>query len=472
MIVCASMRPSFKPKPSARAALALALAVLALPACSGDGPAQTSTVTIMDWWNKGGEAQAIGALLDVFRRQNPSIKIIDASVDGGSVEARAAIAGRISNGMPPDTFQANGGWDLMAWVLYNVPDAHLSKMQQIDDVAADWMQRVPPKVLDSVSYGPTVADTHVYAVPLNIHRLNTLFYNRKLFDEIGIHPETELVDLEGLFKVAEKIKQFGELTGRPIAPIALGYGQKQTWTLALVFFENLMVGRRMGALYDQFFLHPMDHDAFSPEVTYVLDDFRRLISYTNEDADNLVWDQAMDNVLKGKAAMTIMGDWAKGYANAAGYHSDVVGFIPMPGTNKTFVFTTDTFGLTKTANDDTKKLLKVFGSPEGQQTFNQIKGSISARLDVDVAEDDDRRPTYDAFHDPDAQIVQATSILAQQTYVDAISDALAKFASDYPNGVASDVQHTMDNYRDLLFSSCWPRCQSSAPPPPAPPAPR
>ena len=47
-----------------------------------------------------------------------------------------------------------------------------------------------------------------------------------------------------------------------------------------------------------------------------LEDFRTLMSYANEDADDLPWDKAMARVLKGEAAMTIMGDWAKGYADA------------------------------------------------------------------------------------------------------------------------------------------------------------
>ena len=135
-------------------------------------------------------------------------------------------------------------------------------MAQIDDVAADWMHRVPGNVLASVSYGLTPDDTHVYGVPLNIHRLNTLFYNKALFEEIDIHPEEDLTDLAGMFTVAEKIKQFSQRTGRKIAPIALGYGEKQTWTLALVFFENLLVGREnwrpaaRRAIYQQLFTAP------------------------------------------------------------------------------------------------------------------------------------------------------------------------------------------------------------------------
>jgi glucose/mannose transport system substrate-binding protein len=455
--------PSYSTLPIAVALLA----GVAGPGCSV-GARPTSTVEIMHWWSRGGEAEAIRALLAEVRRQYPEVAIVDGSVQGGSVEARAAIANRMSRGIPPDTFLANGGWGLMTWVLYNGVDAKQSKMDQIDDVAADWRDRVPDKVLGSVSYDAPDGK-HVYGVPLNIHRINTLFYNKALFEEIDIHPEEDLTDLPGLFTVAEKIKQFSQLTGRKIAPIALGYGEKQTWTLALVFFENLLVGREnlaagleKGDLYQQLFMDPKKQDAFSAEVAYAVDDFRKLISYANEDAKELVWDKAMDRVLKREAAMTIMGDWAKGYANAAGYGSDDFGFIPMPGTAGTFVFTTDTFGLPIGADESTRKLLKVFGSAEGQKIFNQLKGSISARLDVEIAYDDDRRPTYDDFVAAGAanKVIPATSIVAQQAYVDAISAALAAYADKYPNGVVSDVLHTLDNYSDLLFSSCWPACQN------------
>jgi glucose/mannose transport system substrate-binding protein len=251
-----------------------------------------------------------------------------------------------------------------------------------------------------------------------------------------------------------------------MAPIALGYGQKQTWTLALVFFENLLVARMGGTRYRDLFWAPKPGDAFTSDMTYALEDFRKLISYSSEDARDLVWDKAMLQVLKGEAAMTVMGDWAKGYANglkdANGrrYDGDTFGFIPMPGTAGTFIYTTDTFGLPVHAAEDTIKLLTLFGSQDGQAKFNRIKGSISARLDVDVDLDDDRRPTYDEFKAADAngKIFPATSILAQQTWVDAMSLALANFASDWPNALASEVQHTMDNYADLLRSSCWPHC--------------
>jgi glucose/mannose transport system substrate-binding protein len=447
------------------------LASLGVGACSGDAT-QTSPVEILDWWKQGGEAQAIGALLADFKRQNPRVKVIDSSVDGSSL-ARAAIRNRMTQGTPPDTFQANGGWDLMAWVLYNGTSADQTKMRELDPATLDWFDKVPEPVKASVSY-----KGKVYAVPLNIHRENTFFYNRAVFDMLGIDP-TQLRSLDDMFAAADKVVAYnqqiaGDPTAKPITPIALGYRATEgdmatddSWTLSLLFFENIIVARMNGTNYQNLFFQPQVGDAFTPAMTNALADFRRLVvSYSNPNASSLTWNQPLDMVLNGQAAMTIMGDWGKGYANAAGKGDETFGVIPTPGTAGTFVFTTDTFGIPIGALDgeNAKRLLDVFGSREGQDIFNPIKGSISARNDSLI---DDPTYKYDAmakqtfadFNDPNTLIVQATSILAPQTFIDAMSAALAEFAKARDNGNPSIVQHTMDNYGDILRSSCWPTCQ-------------
>ena len=61
---------------------------------------------------------------------------------------------------------------------------------------------------------------------------------------------------------------------------------------------------------------------------------------------------------------------------------------------------------------------------------------------------------YDFTH---ATQVPATSILAPQSYLDAIGRALAEYATARENGNPSLVQHTLDNYADVLLMSCWPK---------------
>ena len=188
--------------------------------------------------------------------------------------------------------------------------------------------------------------------------------------------------------VCSTLPRWSRHTTRPtqqaIARIAVGYGDEQTWTLGLIFFENVLVARMGSKWYQDLFREPKAGDPFSPEMTSALEDFRKVMSYANDDAAGYSGDEAMDRVMTGKAAMTIMGDWGKGFANAAlgperqpaGYYADKIGFMPMPGTAGTFMFTTDTFGMPKGARhpEEAQKLLTAFGSPEGQRTFNRLKG--------------------------------------------------------------------------------------------------
>jgi len=464
------MRPSFKFFFANWAALALA-ASLGVSACSG-GSKETGSVEVVHWWTQGGEADAINALLGAFKKENPSVKVVDSSVDGSSF-ARAVIRGRMTSMAPPDTFQANGGWDLMAWVLYNgMMNDTETKMEELDPVALDLAGKVPPPVLDTVSY-----KGKLYAVPLNIHRLNTFFYNKKVFNDLGIDA-SQLKTLDDMFAAADKVNQYneqiaGDPTLKPITPIALGYRSTDgdvtigdSWTLALVFFENIIVARMGGNAYRDLFLNSQKADAFSIPMINALADFRRLVvAYSNSNAPSLTWNQPLDMVLSGSAAMTIMGDWGEGYAKAAGKGEETYGVIPTPGTAGTFVFTTDTFGLTIGGPDqeNTGKLLRLFASQEGQDIFNPLKGSISARTDSRIDDPKYNYPamakqTFNDFLNADP-IVPATSILAPQTYVDAISVALADFARARDNANPSIVQHTLEDYADILQSSCWPSCR-------------
>jgi glucose/mannose transport system substrate-binding protein len=442
----------------------VALAALAGPACSG-GANEKGSIEILHWWKQGGEAEAIGKLLDLYKQQNPGVKIVDSSVDGSAL-ARAAIRSKVSDGDPPDTFQANGGWDLMAWVLYNGHDAGQTQLQALD--SSEWMTAIPEPVLTSVSY-----KDKIYGVPLNIHRVNTFFYNKDVFNRAGVQIE-DLTTLDDVFRAAEMIKAYNQQQlqlnkdALPITPIAMGFKQTQgdmatddTWTLALLFFENILVAHLGGGDYWKLFTEPKPDD---PDMEIVmaqaLDDFRRLVSYSNLNASALTWNEPLDMVLNGDAAMTIMGDWGKGYANSKQMGDKTFGAVPTPGTAGTFVFTTDTFGLTVGAQNpkDTSNLLNLFGSREGQDVFNPIKGSISARSDSDITNDRYDAMAKQTFYDfTYSTKVPATSILAPQSYLDAIGRALAEFATARENGNPSIVQHTLDNYADVLLASCWPK---------------
>jgi glucose/mannose transport system substrate-binding protein len=326
-------------------------------------------------------------------------------------------------------------------------NAEASKMESIDDTAVSegWADVIPSTVLDTVSYGDQVSDVHVYGVPIDIHRLNTLFFNVEVFADNDVAvPST----LDEVFSAAAAFRAKGIMY-----PIALG---TKDGTLPLLFFENLLVARAGATFYRNYMRGLVPTDPSPPEIAAAVDDLATLLGYANPNSANLTWSQAVDRVLTGDAAVTIMGDWAKGYMVSRQATPDVdFGAIPTPGTNGTFVFTTDTFGLPQGAPNraGTLDLLRVFGSKEGQDTFNPIKGSISARSDADTTKYDDMaKRTIAEFRQAsqDDKIVPATAILAPPDFINDIDPVLRQFLQD---GNKSVVVHGIANHYDILQNS-------------------
>ena len=84
--------------------------------------------------------------------------------------------------------------------------------------------------------------------------------------------------------------------------------------------------------------------------------------YFATDFAGQTWDAAAGEVLNGKAGMTVMGDWAKGYFQANDTKwADNFGWEPSPGTTGIFKVISDSFGLPKGAKnaDNTKHFLQI-----------------------------------------------------------------------------------------------------------------
>jgi glucose/mannose transport system substrate-binding protein len=437
--------------------LALACATIGTGGCS-ESSNHPDSVDVITWWNKHGEHQAMSRLIDIFEGKYRNLTVNHAPY-GNSDEARDRIRDRVIAGNPPETFLANGGWGLLSWVAYNNHDAHDSKLEDLDRYAA-WASAMPAPVLDTVRF-----DGVIYAVPLNIHRLNVLFFNKHVFADIGVpEPTTEtLQTLDDLFILCDTVKAKGK------APLALA--TRDSWPLAHYLFENILVARAGGEYYRNFFRGMQMQDILdSAQLQASIADLSKLLAY-DPDARNRSWDAAADVMRTGGAAMTIMGDWTKGYVDGKAEEEQTpvaLGAIPLPGTADTFVFTTDTFSLPKGASnqDGALKLLDLIGSKEGQDEFNLVKGSIPAREDAAINRYDDiSKATIAAFHAATldrARLVPATSVIAPPDYMMQINELLADFAgtSGKPThadraGNASVVLYGLANRADALRNSIW-----------------
>jgi glucose/mannose transport system substrate-binding protein len=366
---------NFKTNVATRALLLGALAITA-QACGGSEPTDKNAqpsgkVDIFSWWTSGGEVQALNALIDVHEKKYPQTNVENLA-EALAEEARTRLEQRMQDGVPPDLFQANIGADQFKWVLFNGVDDSESKVESLNDIAQanGWMDTFPQAVIDALSY-----NGKIYGVPANIHRINSLFYSIDAFAAAGIEPPTTREEL---------ITAAQALQAANYTPICIG--SEHWWTLNLLMFENIMPSVGGPDFYTSYWTGQEDPNA--AQVSDGLDFLLELWPYMNQDANALGWTAGIDHMFDATApcAMTVMGDWAKGYLESKGW---VAGTnfeqIPFPGSNGTFVFTADTFPLPKGAPNrpGAVAFLETIGSVDGQVAFNKLKGSIPVRRDID-----------------------------------------------------------------------------------------
>ncbi|MGE6630267.1 ABC transporter substrate-binding protein [Bacillus sp. NPDC077027] len=355
----------------------LTLCMLIVSACSSSANSDakkesaSGKLEIFSWWTGAGEEDGLKALIQLFEEKNKEIPIENAAVAGGAgTNAKAVLTSRMQGNDPPATFQVHGGAELNeSWVA-------AGKMEPLDDLyeKEGWKDQFPESLIDLVS-----KDGKIYSVPVNIHRGNVLWYNKKIFEDNGLEPPTSF---DEFFKTADALKKKG------ITPLALG--DKEPWA-ATHLFESVLLGVLGADDYQKLWTGELKLD--DAKVKKAANIFGKMLTYVNEDHSSRNWQDASQLVAKGEAAMNVMGDWAKGY-----FVNDLdlkvnkdFGYVATPETEGSFMVITDTFGLPKGVKnpENVKKFLSVLGSVEGQDAFNPLKGSIPARVDADMSKYDE-----------------------------------------------------------------------------------
>jgi glucose/mannose transport system substrate-binding protein len=383
-------------------------------------------IEIFSWFERIGESDPLGVLAAEHRRRYPDDVIINARASG---LARKALRGRMLRGEPPDAFQANVGTDLLQWVLVDGEDARESKLLPLDGLVAgvgSWRKAIPSALLERLSY-----DGKIYGVPADLHRNNTLFYNKKVFARYGLgEPRT----VEDLHAMGEKLR------GSGVSLLAVG--SREPWTVALLLFECLLVAREGPKFYQDYFAGRLE--AADPRFIRTLEAGIGLFAYVNPNHRELSWLQAVELVTRGEAAMTVMGDWARVSFIAAGLRlGQDYGEIPFPETAGTFLFSADAFALPVEAKNraGVQRLLATIGSPEGQRAISRARGTLSARLDVPPP-------------DTDPVLMSSFALLQKKPPVMALSGLLpAAFADDLAAALGEMLdQHDVDPVIHMLRS--------------------
>ena len=389
-----------------------AACVPALFAGGGHEPSAGHNLEIFSWWTAGGEAEGLAAMFDIYHGKYPWIGIFNATVAGGAgSNAKSVLATRMRGGNPPDSFQVHAGHELIdSWVV-------AGKMEPITFLFRDngWLEAFPAGLVKIISY-----NGEIYSVPVNIHRSNILWYNKKIFAEHNLKPPESLDDL---LSVSDALARAG------ITPLALG--DNGIWA-AVHLLESVLLGTMGPTKYQGLWSGATDWSG--PEVRASLKRFVSLMRYVNTDHAAMSWDAAVQYVIDGECGMTIMGDWAEGYFKAKGCTPDKeFGWVPSPGTRGSFLMLSDSFGLPKGApdRDAAVKWLTVAASREGQDAFNPKKGSIPSRTDGDRAlYDVYQKSAMDSFRSDTIVPSVTHGAAAAESWVNDIQDAIALFMCD------------------------------------------
>jgi glucose/mannose transport system substrate-binding protein len=324
-------------------------------------PASATKIEVQSWWTTGGEATGLQKLFDQFNKDNPTLCAYNAAIAGGAgTNAQAAIKTRTLAGNPPDTFQVHMGHELLDTYV-NISGG--SVLTPLDTSIID-PTKFPAGVVSIISG----KDGKPYTVPVNIHRANELWYNKKVFSDNNLQPPKTWDEFK---TVADALKAKG------ITPLALG--DNGIWAFGMVF-ETILIAELGKDGFSGLWTGATKWD--DPKVTAALNELKTVYGYVNTDHNSLSWDQANQLVIDGKAGMTIMGDWANGDYVAKKFTG--YGWAPAPGNDGLYQALADSFPLPAKAKDPdaVKKLLAFMASAQGQDIFNPYKGSIPARIDA------------------------------------------------------------------------------------------
>src|SRR5438045_2851240 len=197
--------------------------VLAAWGTSSPGTAGTGKLEIFSWWTGPGEKDGLAEMFKIYKNKYPNVTITNSAVAGGAGStAKAVLATRMQGGRPPDSFQVHAGQELIAsWVKAN-------KMESITSIwnAEGWDSKIPKDLKDIVS-----SNGEVWSVPVNVHRGNALWDNKKLLDSKGVSPpETP----EQLTSALSALKAKGVAN-----PLALA-SQGGNWQVQMLLENNVL----------------------------------------------------------------------------------------------------------------------------------------------------------------------------------------------------------------------------------------
>lgn len=320
----------------------------------------TQAADLWHYWLSGGEKDAVDSLVKGAKEAYPADTFTLNGIPGMTEQLRQQLSAAMLANKPPELYQSAIGYDLKSYV-----DA--GQLTPIDDIWKDVKgDEIFPKGLrNMVSF-----QGHAWAIPLNMHIISHIFYNKHIFDKYGIKPPTNWNEYN---KVCAVLRKNG------IEPMA----GARDWAM-YPFYAPLV-----STLGPQGYM-----DLGNGKIPFTDKRVRKAFLLFK---DTIVksymkgwagygWAEAANPFFEGKVAMYLNGDWVVALFQQRGWKPGVdFDFFPAPEMQNIDIMQVDALAAPK-GSADTKGMrdfLTYAASTSGQKAFNMYKGSVAANLNVD-----------------------------------------------------------------------------------------
>ena len=352
---------TFRTKVAAAATTMLAAALL-----SGTAMAAPK-VLMLHQWASGNDAASIAKLGEMFTAAGGQWE--QTAIAGHTANTLAKLRADVVAGNAPAAVQLKGP-EIAEWNA----TGGTADMDELA-TAEGWDKVVAPELL------PVMKPAGKWvAAPMNIHRINWIFGNKAAMEGAGV---TELPKTWAEFNAdCDKAIAAGKIC---LAHLSAD------WSDATVF-EVVLYGQDIDTFKKAF----VDGDVEamrSDSMIKAFDQMRLMVSkYMDPAIAGRDYDTASNMMINGDALFFIMGDWEVGAINSVGHTpgGDILcAQAPTDWGKPGFILNSDSVVFFKQSDPDyvegQKLLAHLILSPEFQTTFNIAKGSIPARMDVDLS---------------------------------------------------------------------------------------
>lgn len=345
---------------TARFAAASALALAAQGALAQDAP----TVDVIHWLTAGAESAAVQVLADAVEARGGVW--VDSAAPGGGADARASLMSRMAGGDPP-------GASFLALGPEAIELGEGGALRDLREVAAANGLDTLAQVMVDIS---TAEDGALYALPIGLETQNLMFTSPAAFEAAGVAPPATW---DEFLASAPALQEAG------IIPIAVG---AQGWQLGILL-SSVIVGTG-GA--DTYRAAIMDHDAAAaggPEMVEAFRIMRELSALADAGSANRAWNDTLNLVAEGRAAMQVMGSWAGAELDNMGLEQGTAWDCALtPGSEAVvvegagFMFPAPTSDAMQQGQDI---FIEVLMDPAVQAEFAAIKGAVPPSAAADVS---------------------------------------------------------------------------------------